>query len=276
MTRHNIIRTIAGALLGTSAALSTILSTTPSLAADDRLGGAPAFEGVDWQLVQFRTGDAMQKAAASEHAAVLRFEGGRLSGSAGCNRLMGAYHGDGNTLSFEPHIAATMMACPPPLMAQEQAVIDAFGQAASYRIAGDTLRISDADGKTLLELTKQAQLPLTGTRWRLTWYNNGKQAIVSVLKDTNVLLQLRDDGQLAGKACNSYRGGFEQEGDSWRVVGPIAATRMACPGPDGASEQESAYFAALERVAHFRISGDELTLTDAQGTTQAKFKAEGP
>ncbi len=268
MTEHNITSMIVGALLAASGALS--------IAADNRLGGAPAFEGVDWQLVQFRAGDTMQDAAASEQGAVLRFDGGRLSGSAGCNRLTGAYHGDGSKLSFEPHIAATMMACPPPLMEQEQAVIDAFGQAASYRINGDTLRIKDADDQTLLKLAKQAHLPLTGTRWRLTWYNNGKQAIVSALKDTEVMLQLRDDGQLAGKACNSYRGGFEQEGDSWRVVGPIAATRMACPEPAGASEQESAYFAALERVARFRISGDELTLTDADGTTQAKFKADGP
>ena len=118
MTGHNITRMIAGALLMASGALS--------IAADDRLGGAPAFEGVDWELVQFRTGDTMQDTVASEHNAVLRFDAGRLSGSAGCNRLMGVYHGDGNKLSFEPHIAATMMACPPPLMEQEQAVIDAF------------------------------------------------------------------------------------------------------------------------------------------------------
>jgi heat shock protein HslJ len=268
MTKHNITRMILGALLAASGA--------QSMAADNSLGEAPALEGVDWQLVQFRAGDTMQDAAASEQSAVLRFDGGRLSGSAGCNRLMGAYHGEGSKLSFEPHIAATMMACPPPLMEQEQAVIDAFGQAASYRINGDTLRIKDADDQTLLTLTRQTGLPLTGTSWRLTWYNNGKQAIVSALKDTEVMLQLRDDGQLAGKACNSYRGGFEQEGDSWRVVGPIAATRMACPEPEGASEQESAYFAALERVARFRINGDELTLTDADGTTQAKFKADGP
>jgi heat shock protein HslJ len=115
-------------------------------------------------------------------------------------------------------------------------------------------------------------LPLTGTSWRLTHYNNGKQAIVSVLNDTRIMLQLRDDGQLAGKACNSYRSGFERDGDRLQLVGPIAATRMACTGPEGATEQEAAYFAALERVAGFRISGDVLTLTDADGTTLAKFK----
>ncbi len=67
MTEHNITRMIVGALLAASGALS--------IAADNRLGGAPAFEGVDWQLVQFRTGDTMQDTVASEHSAVLRFDG---------------------------------------------------------------------------------------------------------------------------------------------------------------------------------------------------------
>lgn len=269
MTARSIPRHLLALLLTNAVCVSTAADAPSGNAPDS----APAFEGVDWQLVRFRRGDAMQDVAKDERDAVLRFDAGRLSGSAGCNRLMGAYHGDGNTLRFEPHIAATMMACPPPLMAQEQAVIDAFGLAASYRLVGNTLRIDDADGQTLLRFAKLAQTPLIGTRWRLTWYNNGKQAIVSALEDTEVILQLRADGQLAGKACNSYRGGFEQDGDRWRIIGPIAATRMICPEPEGASEQESAFFAALERAAGFRISGDELTLTDAEGTTQAKFKA---
>jgi heat shock protein HslJ len=117
-------------------------------------------------------------------------------------------------------------------------------------------------------------MPLTNTSWRLTWYNNGRQAIVSVLQGTQIMLQLRDDGQFAGKACNSYRGGFEHQDSTLKVVGPIAATRMACPDPEGSNEQETAYFAALQRVSGFRISGNELTLTDDEGTTMAKFEAE--
>ncbi|MGB5734377.1 MAG: META domain-containing protein [Thiohalocapsa sp.] len=268
MNDRNRISPIIGALMAVSLGVGS--------AAENGPGGMAGLEGIDWQLVQFRSGDVMQDVLESNQVAVLRFADGRLSGSAGCNRLMGAYQGDGNLLSFEPNIAATMMACPPPLMAQEQAVVDALGQAASFRIEGHTLHIDRADGQGLLTLAEQSHLPLTGTHWRLTWYNNGKQAIVSALKDTAVMLQLQDDGQFAGQACNSYRGGFEQAGRKLHIIGPIAATRMVCRGPDGASEQESAYFAALERVFGFRISGDELTLTDAEGTIQAKFSAEAP
>jgi heat shock protein HslJ len=266
MNDRNRMGSIIGALMAVSLGICS--------AAEDGSGAMLGLEGVDWQLVQFRSGDVMQDALESDQAAVLRFDDGRLSGSAGCNRLVGAYRGGGNRLSFEPNIAATMMACPPLLMAQEQAVVDALGQAASFHIEGNTLQIDRADGQGLLTLTEQSHLPLTGTHWRLTWYNNGKQAVVSVLEDTAVMLQLQDDGQFSGKACNSYRGGFEQAGRKLHIIGPIAATRMVCRGPDGASEQESGYLAALERVSGFRISGDELTLTDAEGTTQAKFSAE--
>ena len=272
MNDRNRISPIIGALTAVSLSISISISS----AAEDGSSGTLGLEGIDWQLVQFRSGEIMQDVLESNQVAVLRFDDGRLSGSAGCNRLVGTYHGDGNQLSFEPNIAATMMACPPPLMAQEQAVVDALGQAASFRIEGHTLHIDRADGQGLLTLAEQSHLPLTGTHWRLTWYNNGKQAIVSALKDTAVMLQLQDDGQFAGKACNSYRGGFEQAGRKLHIIGPIAATRMVCRGPDGASGQESAYFAALERVFGFRISGDELTLTDAEGTIQAKFSAEAP
>jgi heat shock protein HslJ len=48
---------------------------------------------------------------------------------------------------------------------------------------------------------------------------------------------------------------------------------MACRGPEGADQQEAAYLSALERVAGYRISGDELTLVDDRGSTLARFQA---
>lgn len=261
------MRESAAALAGGLALLLAVAGNAVS-AAD-----APAgLEGVDWQLKQYRAGTALQPAASGRGDAVLRFDGGRMTGSAGCNRLMGAYRADGTRLTFEPRIASTMMACPPPLMAQEQAVTDALAAAAGFSIDAGRLQIRDAAGATLLVFGARERLSLTGTRWRLVAYNNGKQAVVSADPGTAFTLQLGDDGQLAGRACNTYRGGFEQDGKALRLVGPIAATRMACPEP--AMAQEAAYFAALERVAAFAIDGDGLTLADADGSTLAKFRAE--
>jgi heat shock protein HslJ len=134
----------------------------------------------------------------------------------------------------------------------------------------------DADGAPLLRFTKLESLPLTSTSWRLTRYNNGKGGVTTVLEGTESLLMLGANGALSGKACNNYRGGYIADGDAFQLQGPIAATKMLCGGPEGADAQETAYFAALERAAAYRIRGDELTLTDADGAVQAVFRAAQP
>jgi len=68
----------------------------------------------------------------------------RLSGSGGCNRLLGSYELDGSSLRFR-QTASTMMACPGDAMTHEQAFIKALGTVASYRIRGSTLILRDRD-----------------------------------------------------------------------------------------------------------------------------------
>ncbi|WP_058556598.1 META domain-containing protein [Thiohalocapsa sp. ML1] len=243
------------------------------LAAAVPLAIAAELEGTDWQLSQVRGESGLGEIEGGARA-MLRFQDGRLAGSAGCNRLLGGYDRDGQSLSIKPNMASTMMACPPPLMAQEQAVTGALGKVASFTLDGETLRLLDADGEPVLVLTQLQGKPLAGTEWRLTAVNNGKGAVTSLVEGTEILLRLGDGGELAGKACNMYRGGYSVEGERFVLEGPIAATKMACVGPEGTSEQEAAYFAALERVASYTISGDTLTLKDADGSTLARFAAK--
>lgn len=70
------------------------------------------------------------KPVISGQEAILSFSEGRISGTAGCNRLMGGYSQTGDKLSFQT-IAVTMMACQPALMQQERAVLDALGTGVS-------------------------------------------------------------------------------------------------------------------------------------------------
>jgi heat shock protein HslJ len=256
--------------------MAAIANVTASVAAR-----AVDLESAEWLLTQVRTEAGLTQVIDGAGPSVWRFSDGRVSGSAGCNRLMGGYRLDGDALSFEPNLAGTMMACPPPLMAQEQAVIEALGAVVGFesKAAGptptpaSTLVLTDADGDTVLTFAELESMPLTGTDWRLVQYNNGKGGLVSVLAKSVVDLRLDDAGQFSGKACNAYRGGYRVEGSDFSLGGPIAATRMLCPEPEGADEQERAYFSALERAASFHISGDELVFTDAEGTTLAKFRA---
>lgn len=76
---------------------------------------------------------------------------GRVSGSAGCNRLTGSYEKDGNSLRFG-QTATTKMACPPPLMTLEQAFLQALGATAAMQISGNTLALKDAAGKVRMSL----------------------------------------------------------------------------------------------------------------------------
>jgi heat shock protein HslJ len=278
--------TLARCTLG----LSLSLAGVPSPQAADEEGasasvaaGEPAapaqpapFEGIAWALAAYRSGDALVAVEASEgpSPASFRFEDGRLGGSVGCNRLLAAYTLSGDALTFEPNAVSTMMACPEPLMATEQAIAAAIAATAAFRMDGKLLEILDGSGQPLLRFIALEPTPLTGRTWRLVAYNNGKQAVVSVLADTEITLELRDDGTLGGSdGCNRYMSGFTLEGDVLSL-GPVATTRMACRGPEGAAEQAQAYARALAMVTGYRVEGDELTLLTADGTPAARFRAQ--
>lgn len=243
-------------------------------AATPATAGSGSLQGVDWVLMAYRSGDTLVELEDTQGPARLRFQDGRVSGSAGCNRLTGSYTLEGEAIRFDPSMATTMMACPEPLMAQEQAVHAALAEVASHRRGADRLELLDGDGALVLRFVVLESLPLAGSVWHLLAYNNGKEAIVSALAGTQLTLELREDGTLGGfDGCNRYMSGYTLE-DGRLTIGPIATTRMACRGPQGVAEQAAAFAAALGTVTGFHIEGDELTLLNAEGTPAARFRAE--
>lgn len=247
----------------------------PEETADAAATPAP-FEGGPWQLVAYRSGEALMKLEEDRAPALFHFEGGHMAGSAGCNRLIAAYSLDGERLSFDPNAASTMMACPEPLMAQEQAVSAALGAVESFRLDAKLLEFLNGKGEPLLRFVALAPSPLTGQTWGLVAFSNGKQAIVSTLQGAEITLEFHDDGTLGGSdGCNRYMSGYTLQNGKLSI-GPLATTRMACRGPAGASEQAQAYAQALGTVAAYRIEGRELTLITADGTPAARFRALKP
>jgi heat shock protein HslJ len=106
---------------------------------DDNKADRPLL-GTDWRLPGARPGSP----------ATLRFDGGRVTGSDGCNRVMGPVVVAGSQLRFGP-LAGTRMAC-----SSGQAEADAFGAALlrvqRHRIRGDVLELQDEEGTALLRL----------------------------------------------------------------------------------------------------------------------------
>ena len=78
------------------------------------------------------------------------------------------------------------------------------------------LELRSADGALLqASYTHQpcGRLRLVGPTWLMTRYNNGKQAVVSGVADTEVTALFGEDGTLSGSAgCNRYNAPFEVDG----------------------------------------------------------------
>jgi copper homeostasis protein (lipoprotein) len=75
----------------------------------------------------------------------------RLTGSGGCNRLMGGFSLEGETIRFS-QLASTRMACSPEVMALEQRYTEALALVRHWSIDKRSLLLQDASGKTLLLL----------------------------------------------------------------------------------------------------------------------------
>ena len=110
---------------------------------------------------------------------------------------------------------------------------------------------------------------LVGPTWLMTAYNNGKQAVVSGVADTEVTAVFGADGQLSGSAgCNRYNAPYTVDGDKITIGAP-ATTRMMCPQP--IMDQEAQYLAAIQLAATYNVQGTRLDLRSAEDALQATY-----
>jgi heat shock protein HslJ len=194
-----------------------------------------------------------------------------VAGSTGCNRYHGGYELDGSAISLGP-VASTVMACEPARDAVERAFTSALAGTVAHTVAGETLELLDAEGLVVLRFRAAPAPSLVGSRWIATGINNGRGGVASALEGVEVTAEFQDDGSVAGSGgCNRFHGRYTRDGVAL-AFGPLAATRMACPAPDGVGEQEAAYFAALERVATWSLREDRLELRSADGALQVELR----
>jgi heat shock protein HslJ len=215
-----------------------------------------AFESRPWVLtagIPFPQDVAIVRPSAT-------FEAGTVGGSTGCNRYSGPYTVHGDSLALG-RIAATMMACPPPVDAIERAYLSALGKVAGWRSEGEALVLVDADGADLLRYA--AATPLGS--WQLTGLQRG-EASTSPLPGTELTARFGADGTLTGSSgCNAYRAAYSIDGGAIEIGAP-AGTRKFCAEPAGVMEQEAAYLALLPEATRFGVDGNVLELVGPDGT----------
>jgi heat shock protein HslJ len=133
-----------------------------------------------------------------------------------------------------------------------------------YAISGTTLTLRNAVGRELAKLGAESQ-QLAGTSWRVSAYNNGKQAVVNVESGTKVTAAFSAAGVVSGSGgCNSYNGTY-QASASKLSIGPISATQKSCPTPEGVMTQEQAFLAALGTAHTYRVEAGKLEIRTADG-----------
>jgi len=110
-------------------------------------GGPASLLGRTWKLEAIGDGAA---APVEGTQVTLSFpEEGGIAGSSGCNRYQAALEmGPDGRWSIGP-VASTRMACPEPVMAQEDRYLAALGAVTGYRIAADRLTLTDDKGVAL-------------------------------------------------------------------------------------------------------------------------------
>ena len=114
---------------------------------------------------------------------------------------------------------------------------------------------------------------VAGTEWTVTGYNNGREAVVSVITGTELSAAFGVDGVVIGSAgCNTYRAGYREEGDGLSI-GLAVSTRMTCAEPEGIMEQEKDFAAALGTVSTYQINGDRMEMRTAGGSIAVTLEA---
>jgi heat shock protein HslJ len=246
--------------------LLTVLASLIILPACASAGSGGVITGVVWVL------DGLNGAAPVAGTTITAefTADGKVAGSAGCNRYSGGYTVSGSGIQFSDALASTMMACEQAVMDQESAYFQALAAAKSFTVKDDQLTLKDAGGKVVASFKAQSQ-ELSGSSWLANSYNNGKEAVVSLIDGSEITLDFAADGQLSGvSGCNNYTGGYTVDGDKIKI-GPLASTQMFCDQPEGVMDQEAQYLAALESAATYHIEGGRLELRTSDGALAASF-----
>jgi heat shock protein HslJ len=109
---------------------------------------------------------------------------------------------------------------------------------------------------TIASASAAAAAPLAGSEWGFRDETGERTRFI----------QFSQDGKATGfGGCNRFMGGYSEGGSGALTIGPIAATRMACPQP--ATEKEREFFALLDKVRSATVTHLELTLKDKKGET---------
>ena len=109
-----------------------------------------AIRGREWTVVVLNTGDAIASVREDTRLTATFGANGQMAGETGCNR----YTLEGFTLKLGPAVSTQRTCLDEAAGRQEAAFLRALPRVAGFRITGNRLGLYDAEGKTLVSLTR--------------------------------------------------------------------------------------------------------------------------
>ncbi len=117
----------------------------------DRPAAEATLRNTYWRILTLGGERVGTEAGQREPYLLLHLNEPRFSATVGCNQLLGGVETAGATLRFTPG-PTTMMACPAPLDAREQALAAALAGTAAFQLEGTSLTLRGADARPLATL----------------------------------------------------------------------------------------------------------------------------
>ena len=201
--------------------------------------GARPLEGRYWKAIEL-AGKPTPTQEPSREAHLLFQAGGRVSGSDGCNRIMGGYELKGDSVTFG-QMAGTQMACT-NTGEIERAFREALQRGTRLAMAGDRLELFDMSGTRVAAFTarSQASLPsprLEGTSWQLVKFQGSDDTTLTPDDGAKYTIEFGAGGRLTARVdCNRGYGAWKSSGANQLEFGPLALTRAKCP-PESLHDQ---------------------------------------
>ncbi len=253
MRRFTRYATLALALLLVAVALVAL----PALAAPASQSTA-ALAGTSWVLSSLEGQLPIPGATIT-----LEFseEDDTVTGTDGCNRYTLPVTVDGTSIRFGAATGATtLMACPEAVTTQAADFMEALAATTEFVFRNNQLALFNDDSilATFVSVVQQ----LDGTSWQVLAYNNGREAVTSLLEGSEITASFDDVEGVSGNAgCNDYFGTYLTS-DGAILFGSLGTTMRFCDTPAGVMEQEQEFLAALQSATRFTIEGGTLEMRD--------------
>lgn len=158
-------------------------------------------------------------------------------------------------------------------------LIDGSGEhiGPSFLVGENILFMLNSEGKRITGVLeemyklKKVTASLEGHAWALTAIEGVEMSDIGLQDNKPWILFDAENERLSGFAgCNIITGTYTIKNDNSLTFGALATTKMFCPNVQG----EQLFLSTLNNTAGYRVTPEELILTDKEGAPLVRFEAD--